>query len=64
MACSSYGATIDNAVARNKLERLVNVHSLHHGTMEVSATDVSFPVCNRFIPYDGAGNALFCLSRQ
>ena len=63
-ACSSCGATIDTAVAHNRLKRLANVHTLPRGTLEVSITDVRCPVCNRSIPSYGADNAVLCLEKR
>ncbi len=60
-SCEIFIQTENNST---KLSRVVNLHTIHHGTLEIFATDVSFSECGRFLPYGGVYDSIFCLSKQ
>lgn len=40
--------------------RTINIHTLHHGTIDVAVTDLQCSKCRTATPYDGFGDAVFC----
>ena len=64
MPCPSCGTFIETENNSTKLSRVVNLHTLHHRTLEIFVTDVRCPECGRFLPYDGVYDSIFCLSKQ
>ena len=59
MDCNLY---LKSESKENTCNRLVWVHSIHHGTFEISVTDYVCPHCSMYIPYDGESDALSCIS--
>ena len=62
--CIDRKLDLESETKENSCNRLVWVHSLHHGTFEIGVTDYVCPHCNRYIPYDGVPEALFRISRK
>lgn len=57
-----YDASLSNET--KAVRKLVQVHTLHHGTITICAIDYACGYCGNLIPYDGLRHGLFRINKK
>ena len=47
-----------------RARRTVWLHTLHHGSLRISVTDLKCPGCNSVVYYDGLDDSVFCVTKN
>ena len=64
MSCPSCNVSIDTENVSSKQTRNDKLHTLYHGSITISVTDIRCPKYDRRLLYDGANDAVFLVSKQ
>lgn len=62
--CPHCDTLVYSATNDVRIPRVVMLHALHHGSLQVRVIDLKCNECHRLIPYDGANDALLSARKE